>query len=143
MAKAHGQTRVRIVGYDAGSPEIFNPGATACRGAKGRGMSPFFVSALLDLDAPMEQQLSPVVIERLLKCGAELGAIKALTEAGKLKPYLKKAEAFRLYGRKQVEHWINDGLITPRKDGDHSAAWRICRLEIASIAVACELNTFL
>jgi len=72
--------------------------------------------------------------------GAELGALQALITTGMLKPYLKKSEAFRQYGRKNVERWIAQGDITPRKDGNHSAAWRIDRLEIAILAKAIELN---
>ena len=77
----------------------------------------------------MERQL-------LLQAGAELGAIIALIKTGKLKPYITKAEAFRLYGRKNIERWLADGLLTPRKDGDHSAAWRIDRLEAKLIVKA-------
>jgi len=84
----------------------------------------------------MEIQISNHQLQILFKAAAELGAITALVHAGKIKPYLKKAEAFRLYGRNQVEHWIAEGLITPRKDGDHSACWRIDRLEVEALAKA-------
>jgi hypothetical protein len=77
----------------------------------------------------MERQL-------LLQAGAELGAIAALIKTGKLKPYITKAEAYRLYGRKNVERWLDDGLLTPRKDGNHSAGWRIDRLEAELIVKA-------
>jgi len=91
----------------------------------------------------MENEIPTHLFTRLFNCGAELGAIHALVQTGHLKPYLKKSEAFRLYGRKQVEHWINDGSITPRKDGDYSAAWRIDRLEIEALAKATELLRYL
>jgi len=77
----------------------------------------------------MERQL-------LLQVGAELGAMQALISTGKLKPYITKAQAFRLYGRKNIERWLNEGLLTPRKDGDHSAGWRIDRLELELIVKA-------
>jgi len=72
----------------------------------------------------------------LLQVGAELGAMQALISTGKLKPYITKAQAFRLYGRKNIERWLNEGLLTPRKDGDHSAGWRIDRLELELIVKA-------
>jgi hypothetical protein len=72
----------------------------------------------------------------IIRLAAELGATVALIRAGKLKPYLKKAEAFKLYGRSKVEHWIDAGQVTPRKDGDHSACWRIDRMEIEVLAKA-------
>lgn len=82
-------------------------------------------------------------LTRIADAAAELGAIQALILAGRLKPYLKKSEAFRLYGRKHVERWIADGSITPRKDGNHSAAWRIDRMEIAALAAAIQLLSYL
>lgn len=78
----------------------------------------------------------------LLQAAAELGAIQALVGAGKLKAYLKKAEAFRLYGRKNIEHWIDQGLITPRKDGNDSACWRIDRMEAEALDKAHHILKF-
>lgn len=74
--------------------------------------------------------LTPHQLQMLLADASELGALKTLTKVGKIKPYLKKSEAFRRFGRNNVEQWIVHGLITPRKDGTHSAAWRIDRIEI-------------
>lgn len=67
---------------------------------------------------------------------ASIGAIVGLVRTGALKPYLKKNEAFRKFGRARVEGWIKSGIITIRKDGNHSAAWRINRLEIEAVASA-------
>jgi hypothetical protein len=72
----------------------------------------------------------------LLQAGAELGALIALIKTGQLKPYITKAEAYRLYGRKNIDRWLDEGLLTPRKDGSHSAAWRIDRLEAELIVKA-------
>lgn len=69
----------------------------------------------------------------LLRDAAEMGAKLALSRTGKIKPYLNKSEAFRRYGRKNIERWIDQGLVTPRKDGNHSAAWRIDRIEVEAI----------
>lgn len=71
---------------------------------------------------------------------AELGAKHTLCRTGKLKPYLTKAQAFREYGRANIEHWIEQGLITPRKDGNHSANWRVDRIEADAIRSAIELS---
>jgi hypothetical protein len=86
------------------------------------------------------QLAAPFFMEEILTIGAELGATHALIATGQLKPYLKKSEAFCKYGRAKVERWIAGGLITPRKDGNHSAAWRIDRLEIAVVNAALQLN---
>ncbi|SDF95030.1 hypothetical protein SAMN05421827_102224 [Pedobacter terrae] len=69
----------------------------------------------------------------LLRNAAEMGAKLVLSRTGKIKPYLNKSEAFRRYGRKNIERWIDQGLITPRKDGNQSAAWRIDRIEVEAI----------
>lgn len=91
----------------------------------------------------MEIQINIYTLEKLLAEAAEMGARDALSRIGKLRPYLKKSEAFRLYGRKNVEHWIMEGLVTARKDGDHSASWRIERLEIDAVNKAKNLLRFL
>jgi len=77
----------------------------------------------------MERQL-------LLQAGAELGALITLIKTGQIKPYITKAEAFRRYGRKNIERWLDEGLLTPRKDGNHSAGWRIDLLEAELIVKA-------
>ncbi|HEK19859.1 MAG TPA: hypothetical protein ENO28_05330 [Bacteroidetes bacterium] len=84
----------------------------------------------------MDIQISAHLLGVLLEQAAEMGAKHALTQCGYLKPYLKKSEAYRQFGRKNIENWIKAGLITPRKDGDHSATWRLERLELESVAKA-------
>ena len=76
------------------------------------------------------------IITRIAEAAAELGAMQALIQAGLLKPYLTKAEAYRRCGRKNIDRWLNEGLLTVRKDGDHSAGWRIDRLELELIVKA-------
>ena len=91
----------------------------------------------------MDLIISDQHLSSLLEKAAEMGAKHALCNIGKLKPYLKKSEAFRLFGRKHVERWIAADLITPRKDGDHSAAWRIDRLELEALQNAVEILHYL
>lgn len=79
----------------------------------------------------------------LLEQAAEMGAKLALSRFGHLKPYLKKSEAYRLFGRKNVEHWIEAGLVKPRKDGDYSATWRLERLELETVFNAGEALIYL
>ena len=91
----------------------------------------------------MDVQISDQHLFSLLEKAAEMGAKQVLCSIGKLKPYLKKSEAFRAYGRKHVERWIAEGWITQRKDGDHSAAWRIDRIELEALRNAQELLRYL
>lgn len=86
-------------------------------------------------------QMTDHQLGMLLRDAAEMGANLALSSIGKLKPYLTKSDAFRAYGRKNIERWIDQGLITPRKDGNQSAPWRIERIEVEAIRKA--LDTIL
>ncbi|ATP56252.1 hypothetical protein CPT03_07100 [Pedobacter ginsengisoli] len=88
-------------------------------------------------------ELSSHTLFLLLQTAAELGAKQSLCKTGKLKPYLSKSQAFREFGRSNIEHWIELGLITPRKDGDHSAAWRIDRIEADTIRHAKEIIIYI
>lgn len=88
-------------------------------------------------------ELTKQQLANLLTEAAELGALKALAAAGTIKPYLNKSEAFRLYGRANVSRWILEGLLTPRKDGNDSAAWRLDRVELEAVAKASNRHTYL
>lgn len=84
-------------------------------------------------------ELTENQLDQLLQAAAELGANQALASLGKIRPYLNKSEAFRRFGRNKVERWIGQALVTPRKDGGHSAPWRIDRLELESLGKAGEI----
>ena len=91
----------------------------------------------------MDFIISPYQLKLIIREAAEMGAIQALTKAGKLKPYLKKSDAYRKYGRANIEQWAAKGLITIRKDGDYSAAWRIDRMEVEAIVKSIGLLRYL
>ena len=88
-------------------------------------------------------EISNFQLELILKRSAEVATIVALVKTGAIKPYLKKSEAFRRFGRKNVERWIKERMVTLRKDGDHSATWRIDRVEIEVLWHAIELTRML
>lgn len=87
--------------------------------------------------------LSKINLQLLLQDAAELGAKAALTATGVLKPYISKSEAYRTYGESIVDRWIKEGLVTPRKDGQTSAKWRIERVEIEAVAKASNRPSYL
>jgi hypothetical protein len=76
------------------------------------------------------------MLARIITAAIELGVIITLIRTGHLKPYLKKSEAYRLYGRRNINRWLRASLITARKDGGHSAAWRIDRIEVETLLKA-------
>lgn len=65
---------------------------------------------------------------------AQIGAQKALELAGLTSPTIRLSEAYRQYGRGQVDRWIREKVINPIKDGDRNTAVRINRTEIATAA---------
>ncbi len=91
----------------------------------------------------MEVKLTVDQLRLVIEISAKLGAQIILSKSGECKPYLNKSEAFKKYGRKNVENWISEGLITPRKDGGFSAAWRIDLLEIEALKSAKDLSSIL
>jgi hypothetical protein len=88
-------------------------------------------------------EISLAVLTSLLQDAAELGATAALSKYGLIKPYMTKTNARDSYGRGIVDRWIKEGLVTPRKDGNHSASWRIERAEIEAVAKANNRSSYL
>ncbi|MEJ2884635.1 hypothetical protein [Pedobacter sp. GR22-6] len=84
-------------------------------------------------------EISLHILELLLQQSARLGALKTLCACGKIRPYIKQSEAFRLYGKRTVLGWLDEGLITPYKDGDLNASWRLDRIQVASLNASLEL----
>jgi hypothetical protein len=70
-------------------------------------------------------------LKTLLQDAAEMGAKKALSEIGLAKTYLNKAECYRMYGRRNVDKWIEQGTLRPVKQGKSS---RYNRSEIEAIS---------
>lgn len=87
----------------------------------------------------MEVQLTNQQLRTIVRQSAELGAIIVLIQTGKLTPYLKKREAYRRYGRRYIEQLLIRGELSIRGDGNHSAAWRIDRVEIEAIVRGLEI----
>jgi len=74
---------------------------------------------------------------------AHVGAQKALVDLGLAKPYLKKNEAYRIYGARIVKRWIREGLVKEIKDGDRTASVRLSRIDLETIARTCNRSTYL
>lgn len=81
-------------------------------------------------------------LAQMLQGAAELGGIVALTEVGKLRPYLSKAEAYRKYGRGKVDSWIKKGVIEEHQDYP-GAKVTLCRKQLASVAASQNLVQYI
>lgn len=73
---------------------------------------------------------------------AEVGAQKALINVGVLSATIKLADAYRLYGRRQVDAWIEARLIDPIKDGSRNCSVRIDRVQITGVAMTANRKAF-
>lgn len=74
---------------------------------------------------------------RALNDAAELGAKKALEQAGIVKPFLILAEAKRIHGRELIEFLIEEGLVTKIKDGPGNCRVRLDRMQVESAVKMC------
>ncbi len=69
-------------------------------------------------------------LRKLLTDQGEIAARNVLISLGLTKPTLSAKEAYTLYGRKTVERWVREGLITPHKDGPKNSAVRYAAIEL-------------
>jgi hypothetical protein len=81
-------------------------------------------------------EVSIALLQQVANESAQLGALSAMIRLGAIKPYLNKTQAFKIYGRSKVESWLKDGHIRLIKDGDHSAAWRLDRIQLDTLEKA-------
>lgn len=79
----------------------------------------------------------------LLKNAAEQGASNALTESGQLQEQLTKAEAYRLYGRGNVDRWISEGLISPTTSKGNRSRKCLDRKTLEAVAASSNRITYL
>ena len=79
----------------------------------------------------------------ILKHAAETGALSALTQAGSFQKPVTKSEAFRLYGRSQVERWIMEGLIVPFASEGSVNKKFIDRKKLMAVAASSNRITYL
>jgi hypothetical protein len=79
----------------------------------------------------------------LLKDAVIDGTNKALIESGQIPDTLTKAQAFRLFGRSNVERWISEGLVNPIKQRGNSSKKFIDRLKLESVARSSNRTTYL
>lgn len=72
----------------------------------------------------------------LLRTAVETGVGKTLSKTAVLPETMTKAEAYRLYGRSQVDRWITEGLLSTHQK-------RIDREKLEAIAASSNRITYL
>lgn len=82
-------------------------------------------------------------LSSLLKIAVTTGANKALAANCQLKDQLTKAEAYRIYGRYNVDRWLSEGLITLTSVNPSISKKTINRKKLESIAESSNRVTYL
>jgi len=78
----------------------------------------------------------------LLKNAAEQGTAKAINEERSVPDRLTKADAYRLYGRSNVDRWLREGLISAQQPTDTSQIF-LDRSELEAVAASSNRITYL
>ncbi|WP_256009442.1 hypothetical protein [Desertivirga xinjiangensis] len=79
----------------------------------------------------------------ILKNTTTIGAAKALTQAGVLADQISKSEAYRLFGRSNVDRWVQEGLIHLRSANGKVLYKCIDRSKLEAIAHSSNRITYL
>jgi len=82
-------------------------------------------------------------LNKMLTDAAELGARRIAKELGISKPFMSQNEAWKIYGRRTIERWIEEGLITPQKDGNATSKIRLDRMELETLSKSSNRHTYL
>jgi len=82
-------------------------------------------------------------LSSLLKMAVTAGADKAVAAIGPLKDRLTKAEAYRLYGRYNVDRWLSEGLIKTTSVNASISKKTIDRKKLEFIAESSNRVTYL
>jgi hypothetical protein len=86
-------------------------------------------------------QLKDLIV--LLKNATEKGVEKALMDSGQQKDHLTKAEAYRLFGRGNVDRWISEGLVNPTTCKASKSRKFLDRIKLEAVAASSNRNTYL
>ena len=86
--------------------------------------------------------LSLTQFAALLADTSDLAVKKLADELGLSKPLISKFKAYQLYGRVNVDRWIDEGLIEPNRDAP-GKTWRINRHQIEAVVAASNRHSFI
>jgi hypothetical protein len=87
--------------------------------------------------------MNPAELARILIESVNDGTAKVLAQTGIQKERISKAEAYRLYGRSQVDRWIAEGLLKPCKGQVFISPSGIDRKKLEAISAASNRVTYL
>jgi hypothetical protein len=79
----------------------------------------------------------------LVKESASKGAETAIAENAILPDKITKSEAYRLYGRANIDRWFQEDLLKPTKTADSKSQKCIDRKKLEAIAATSNRMTYL
>ncbi len=85
----------------------------------------------------------PARLARILLEAVNDGTAKVLSDSTIQKERVSKSEAYRLYGRSQVDRWIAEGLFKPLKGQIFISSSGIDRNKLEAIAATSNRGTYL
>jgi hypothetical protein len=85
----------------------------------------------------MEHELRSIITDSV-----KIGITQALIDMGMIKPFLTQRQAYLSYGPGRVRRWVDEGLITPVKDGEANSTVRYDRIILETLAKTSNRNTY-
>jgi hypothetical protein len=82
-------------------------------------------------------------IIQLMQDATQRGLAKAMADKGLMSPLITKADAYRLYGRSNVDRWLAENLISLSSDPVKSSKRFLDTIKLASISAASNRHTYL
>jgi hypothetical protein len=82
-------------------------------------------------------------ISQLMKNAILRGVAKAVPDHGVISPAISKADAYRLYGRSNVDRWLAEGLIKLSFTPGNTSKRFMDRNKLDSVAAASNRHTYL
>lgn len=83
-----------------------------------------------------------IELARILLESVTDGTAKVLSENAIQPERISKAEAYRLYGRSQVDRWIAEGLVSFTKSKSTNPSSGIDRLKLEAVSAASNRGTY-
>ncbi len=82
-------------------------------------------------------------LTQTLRDSVEAGVNNAISATGELPDLLSKAQAYSLYGRSNVDRWIDEGLINASHSKGNSSKQFIDRIKLEQVAASSNRITYL
>jgi len=79
----------------------------------------------------------------LMHNAVNAGVAKAVAESGAISPVISKADAYRIYGRSNVDRWLTEHLITPLTTPGKGSKRFLDRTKLDGVAAASNRHTYL